>query len=33
MDMAALDGDLQAIDTAQAHTFFINFVAGNDTAK
>ncbi len=31
--MAPLQGDSFATDTAQAHTFLVNFVAGNDTAE
>lgn len=30
---APLTGDSFAIDTAQVHTFLVNFVAGNDTAE
>jgi hypothetical protein len=33
VDMAPLNGDAYAIDTVQAHTFLVNFVAGNDTAE
>lgn len=31
--MAPLQGDSYAINTAQVHTFLVNFVAGNDTAE
>ena len=31
--MAPLEGDSYAIDTAQVHTFLVNFVSGNDTAE
>ena len=31
--MASLEGESFAIDTAQVHTFLVNFIAGNDTAE
>ena len=33
VSMAPLRGDSFAIDTAQVHTFLLNFVSGNDTAE
>jgi hypothetical protein len=33
VSMAALDGEAFSIDSANVHTFIVNFMAGNDTAE